>query len=58
MQEVKDTLDNSSKTLSEESEEINTATEVLEETTKGFTTITRVINSVVSAQKKLKDLEI
>ena len=44
--------------MSEESEEINTATEVLEETTKEFATITKVINSVVSAQKKLKDLEI
>ncbi|PLV57125.1 methyl-accepting chemotaxis protein [Thermotoga sp. SG1] len=58
LQEVKDTLDNSNKALIEESEEINSATKVLEETTRGFTTITRVINSVVSAQKKLKDLKI
>lgn len=55
---MKNTLDNSSKTLFEESEEINSATKVLEETTRGFTTIARVINSVVSAQRKLKDLKI
>jgi hypothetical protein len=58
LQEVRNSLDTSKESLSEKSAEIDSATKVLEETAGGFTTINRVINSVITAQRKLKDLKI
>lgn len=58
LQEVRNSLDTSKESLSEKSMEIDGATKVLEETAGGFTTINRVINSVITAQRKLKDLKI
>ncbi|ADA66741.1 methyl-accepting chemotaxis sensory transducer [Thermotoga petrophila RKU-10] len=58
LQEVRNSLDTSKESLSEKSAEIDGATKVLEETAGGFTIINRVINSVITAQRKLKDLKI
>jgi len=58
LKSVKETLDRAGNELYRESAEIDESTKVLEETTKGFVALSRVINSVISAQKKLRDIRI
>jgi len=58
LKSVKETLDRAGNELYRESAEIDESTKVLEETTRGFVALSRVINSVISAQKKLRDIRI